>query len=39
MVLTTAEVHEDDDYAKKVLAKTEFPNAFVVNLNIEEVFA
>ncbi|MBT9013061.1 pyridoxamine 5'-phosphate oxidase, partial [Lactobacillus delbrueckii subsp. bulgaricus] len=25
--------------AKKVLAKTEFPNAFVVNLNIEEVFA
>ena len=39
MVLATAEVHEDDDYAKKVLAKTEFPNAFVVNLNIEEVFA
>ena len=38
-VLATAEVHEDDDYAKKVLAKTEFPNAFVVNLNIEEVFA
>lgn len=31
-VLATAEVHEDDDYAKKVLAKTEFPNAFVVNL-------
>ena len=39
MVLATAEVHEDDDYAKKVLAKTKFPNAFVVNLNIEEVFA
>ena len=34
-----AEIHEDDDYAKNILKDTKFPNAFVVNIKIDEIYA
>ncbi|CCI82259.1 pyridoxamine 5'-phosphate oxidase family protein [Lactobacillus hominis] len=34
----TAHIHEDDDYAKKVLAETDSPNAYVVVIDIEEIY-
>ena len=37
-VLATAHVHEDDEYAKKVVSGTDTPNAFVVVLDIDEIF-
>lgn len=37
-ILATPHVHEDDEYAKKVLAGTDFPNAFVVVLDIDKIF-
>ena len=37
-VLATPHVHEDDEYAKKIVSGTDTPNAFVVVLDIDEVF-
>ena len=37
-VLATPHVHEDDEYAKKVVSGTDTPNAFVVVLDIDEIF-
>ena len=34
-----AEIHEDDDYAKNILKDSKFPNAFVVNIKIDEIDA
>ncbi|AEG40005.1 pyridoxamine 5'-phosphate oxidase family protein [Lactobacillus kefiranofaciens] len=34
-----AETHEGDDYAKKILKDTKFPNAYVVNIKIDEIDA
>lgn len=36
-VIGTAHIHEDDDYAKKVLEGTDTPNAFVVVIDVEEI--
>src|SRR5699024_2003920 len=38
-VLGHAEIHEGDDYAKKIVSGTDTPEAFVVNIKIEEVDA
>ena len=37
-VLATPHVHEDDEYAKKIVSGTDTPNAFVVVLDIDEIF-
>ena len=37
-VLATPHVHEDDEYAKKIVSGTNTPNAFVVVLDIDEIF-
>lgn len=34
-----AEIHEGDDYAKKIAFGTDTPEAFVVNIKIEEIDA
>ena len=38
-VLGHAEIHEGDDYAKKIVSGTDTPEAFVVNIKIEEIDA
>ncbi|GFZ26352.1 pyridoxamine 5'-phosphate oxidase family protein [Lactobacillus corticis] len=37
-VVGTAHVHEDDDYRAKVLEGSGFPNAYVVVIDIEEIY-
>lgn len=36
-VIGTATIHEGDDYAKKVLEGTDTPNAYVVDIAIDEI--
>lgn len=36
-VIGTATIHEDDDYAKKIAAEGNAPQAYVVDIEIEEI--
>lgn len=38
-VIGTATIHEDDDYAKKIAAAGNAPQAYVVDIEIEEIDA
>ena len=37
-IIGTAHIHEDDDYQKKIAAEGGAPNAYVVDIDIEEIY-